>query len=72
MKNLSKWEPKNLKSKEAQFLYEMVIAEGLDKIQHPVFGALMIQVIKMLSLIDEDEGKQARIRGILDRIKGEW
>lgn len=69
---MKKWDPNQLKSKEAQFLYKMVIIEGLDKIQHPVFGALMAQVIKMLALIDEDEGKQARIRGILNRIKEEW
>lgn len=69
MKN---WDPNTLKSREAQFLHQMVIDNGLDKVKHPVFGALMTQMIKMLSILDDDESYQAKIRGILDRIKENW
>jgi len=50
----------------------MIVNEGLDKISHPVFGTLMSQLIKMLSLLDDNESYQIKIKSILDRIKEKW
>ena len=66
MKNL------NLKRKETKFLLNLAISEGVENIKHPVFGALMGQVTKLLVIIDSDDEKIAKVKHILDRVKEEW
>lgn len=63
---------KELKNKATKFLYELAVSEGLDKVKHPVFGVLMTQVIKLLAIVDDDEGKITKVEAILNRVKEEW
>lgn len=69
-KKLKEKNQKTLQSKEALFLSELF--NSLPKPKHPIFGILVGQVSKLVTLIDSSEEYQNWTAEILNQIKQNW
>ncbi|MBT9138570.1 MAG: hypothetical protein DDT31_01139 [Syntrophomonadaceae bacterium] len=60
------------KSKEAQFLNNLIEKHKLAEVNHPLLQILMQQLSKLLVIIDLDEKRQQQVREILNDIRDNW